>query len=731
MTLMIIEFIAVIMLIVVWWCGLFAALSGLGLLGRRAFGLPVQSAEAWILSFWSGWVFTILILQFWHLCLKIDVWAFAFILALGSGGLLWNRKDLWQVMRACRRRNSWLAIILLVMALWIANRAIGPIQNGDTGLYHMGAVTWAASYPIVPGLGNLHERLAFNSSFFLYAAMLGVSPWVQKSYYLANGLPLLVLLVQLIWSLQKIVLGDRKCHSYHLFNVLLLPPALGQVLHPHFSSLSPDVTIFIIGILLTSRVYYFFINSTGNIYEEYYNFFLITILCTIGMTIKLSFIPLGSSTLFVALAAWFFRYSNQDKKKMKTTLFWILLVNMFLLSIWVVRGVILSGYILFPYTFGSLPVTWRVPRPLTLSVANWIGSWARAPGAFWTDVLDNWNWLWPWLKNFPNEYIKPLIAGMFAIILYLITIGRIRHNSPQWNYTYLAILGPSFISSIFWFFSAPDPRFSGAYFWIFGAGFAALAIENIGLKSFTIVRILECILCLSFFVYLFPPYSSLFIHPNQKDGPFYNFPTPEYISVSINNLTRLNLPTKGDQCWDIPIPCTPYVRSNIHLRKDNLDAGFILDNTITFADMHQGSLPGGITVSPGLGVAVMQATWYKFEEEENIHWMRTPGKILVYTEHATYTKLSLKPFAMNVQGSIRNEGKLKISLNNSPPTELSVKSGMITEAVLGLRPDFNIITLDLAAAGAKPNDTSVGNADPSGISVAFYSIDLTSIVLLK
>ena len=204
------EFIAVIISIAVWWCGLFAVLSGLGLLGRRAFGLPVQSAETWILSFWSGWAFAILILQIWHLWLKIDVWAFAVIVALGTAGLLWNKRDLWQVMRAGLMQNSWLAIIVLLLALWIANRALGPLQNGDTGLYHMGAVIWAASYPIVPGLGNLHERLAFNSTFFLYAAMLGVGPWAEKSHYLANGLPLLVLLAQFILSLHKVISWNPK-----------------------------------------------------------------------------------------------------------------------------------------------------------------------------------------------------------------------------------------------------------------------------------------------------------------------------------------------------------------------------------------------------------------------------------------------------------------------------------------------------------------------------------------
>ena len=726
-----IEFIAVIILIVVWWCGLFAVFSGLGLLGRRAFGLSVQSAEAWILSFWTGWAFATLILQLWHLWLKIDVWALAIILALGIGGLLWNRSDVWQMTRACLSQNAVLASIVLLVAIWLADRAVGPIHNGDTGLYHMAAVKWAASYPIVPGLGNLHERLAFNSAFFLYAAMLGVGPWDQKSHYLANGLLLFVLLAQLLLSLHKIILRRPKYRSYHTFNVFLLAPTFGQMLHPWFPSLSPDFVIFILGVIVTSRAYYFFINNSDNIHEEGYNVFLISILCTAGVTMKHSFIPLGATIFIVVLLAWFFRCSKQDKKGIMKTLLWILLLNTSLLSIWMLRGVILSGYPIFPYTLGGLPVPWRVPRPLALSVTHWIHSWARAPGISWTDVLDNWNWLRPWLKNFPYEYTKALITGMLAMILYVITIPRIVQNSPGRNHGYLIILGASFISSIFWFFSAPDPRFSGACFWIFGPGFAAMAIDNMGWKSSKITTAFEYFLILSFFIYLFPSYRPLLILPNQEDGPFYHSPAPEYFTVSINNLDRLNLPKKNDQCWDIPIPCTPYPRSNLRLRGKSLDSGFMLDETVTFADMHQGSIPRGVTVSQGIGVALMSGFWPDLDDGPNVRWMRAPGTILVYTEHDTYVKLSLKPFAMNTQGDPGIEWHLKVSLNKSSNAELPLKSGMTTEAVLELRPDFNIITLDLAAVNEKSSAPYAGNANGRPVGVAFSSIELNPIALLR
>ena len=76
------DFVAVIVQIVLWLPELFAVLSGLGLLVRRVLGLPIYGVMTWLLCFWSGWVCAILILQCWHLWLKIDGRAFALIVIL-------------------------------------------------------------------------------------------------------------------------------------------------------------------------------------------------------------------------------------------------------------------------------------------------------------------------------------------------------------------------------------------------------------------------------------------------------------------------------------------------------------------------------------------------------------------------------------------------------------------------------------------------------------------------
>ena len=150
----------------------------------------------------------------------------------------------------------------------------------------MAFVNWAASYPIVPGLGNLHERLAFNSSFSSMQQCLGrtlgteITPPCQWTSSL-------VLLIYLFLSLPKVISGYKQYRSFHIFNVLLLAPTLGQMFHPHFTSLTPDIALFILGVLLSSRTYYFFINYDNVTYKKYYDVFYITILCTVGMTMKL------------------------------------------------------------------------------------------------------------------------------------------------------------------------------------------------------------------------------------------------------------------------------------------------------------------------------------------------------------------------------------------------------------------------------------------------------------
>ena len=80
-------------------------------------------------------------------------------------------------------RVVFLFLCLLSMVLWTTQ---DPGQY-DTGLYHAQAIRWIEEYGVVPGLGNLHMRLAYNSAFMCLQALFSLEWLVGQSLHSLNG----------------------------------------------------------------------------------------------------------------------------------------------------------------------------------------------------------------------------------------------------------------------------------------------------------------------------------------------------------------------------------------------------------------------------------------------------------------------------------------------------------------------------------------------------------------
>src|SRR5688572_9579424 len=181
--------------ILVTWTLLLAIAAGIGLIFRRLFGLRRLDAQAFLTSFWFGISLIILLLQLWHFLFPIKWQAFGVLLAVGIGGLLGSATEIWKWLdRTNWRKNYGLFLVLALLGLWLANRAMGPCTAYDSGMYHAPTINWVQTCLVVPGLGNLHGRLAFNGSSLLYAALVVVGPWSGRSNHLVNGLFLFGLL---------------------------------------------------------------------------------------------------------------------------------------------------------------------------------------------------------------------------------------------------------------------------------------------------------------------------------------------------------------------------------------------------------------------------------------------------------------------------------------------------------------------------------------------------------
>jgi len=567
------------------WAILFIIFTGCGLFIRRSFGLKIHNFDSLLFSFWVGWIYAIFFLQIWNLFFKIDWRAFLLISAVGVTGSLWNYQDTWYLIKKSIFKYWYACLILILIISWMANRSILLPFTYDSGLYHLTSVRWATSFPVVPGLGNLHGRLAFNSSHFLYLALLQVGPWINKSYHFANGVLNLVLIMQILLSGVKLFKGNSELKFYHIYYVLFSVPIVMKTIKPDSS---PDIVIFILGIVLTAKFLYFLENkdSVNNTVdgETEYTIFVIASLFILGVTIKLSFFALGITIFLFAIIIWLKKYIKSQGKAVDKKLFiWLGGCIVAGLVVWMIRGIILSGYIAYPSTFGAFPVEWRIPYASVVDQANWVRGWARMPGVHWNDVLGNWDWIKPWMQSFKGykfEAIIPLyisFIGIISIILILLQkcIKKKNYEMPKIMWLFLL---PPVISITFWFFTAPAIRFAGANFWLLGAGSIIFALISYNSDKLPNKKILFVMLFASICIlYRYLPYKDLIL-TSDKIAYFYHIPKVALKKDITSSGLVIFLPERGDQCWDAPLPCTPYMNSDLRLRKeDELRYGFLIE----------------------------------------------------------------------------------------------------------------------------------------------------------
>ena len=573
-------------IIVSAWAILFIIFTGCGLFIRRSFGLKIHNFDSLFFSFWVGWAYAIFFLQIWNLFFKIDWRAFLLISVVGAIGSLWNYQDTWRLTKKSIFKYWYVYLILMLITLWMANRSILSPFTYDSGLYHLNSVQWSVSFPVVPGLGNLHGRLAFNSSHFLYLALLQVGPWINKSYHFANGILIMVLIMQTLLSGVKIFKGNDKLKFYHIYYVLFLVPVVIKTIKPDSS---PDIVIFILGIVLTAKFLYFLENkdSVNNTVdgETEYTIFVIASLFILGVTIKLSFFALGITIFLFAIIIWLKKYIKSQGKAVDKKLFiWLGGCVIAGLVVWMIRGVILSGYIAYPSTFGAFPVEWRIPYASVINEANWVRSWARMPGVDWNDVLGNWNWIKPWMQSFKGykfEVIIPLIISFIGFIVGIILVLLQKYIKKKNNKMHKIIwifLLPPVISITFWFFTAPTVRFAGANFWLLGAGSIIFALGSYNSDKLPNKKLLFVVLFASICIlYRYFPRKDLIL-TSDKIAYFYNSPEVVLKKDITNSGLVIFLPVKGDQCWSAPLPCTPYMNYDLRLRKENeLRYGFLIE----------------------------------------------------------------------------------------------------------------------------------------------------------
>jgi len=459
---------------------------------------------------------------------------------------------------------------------------MAPPDAYDYGLYRHNTMQWINSYRIVPGLGNLHARLAFNQSPLVYFASLNLYP----SFGQGRVVGLTFLTVLLVAAPVSVVLtgpnGSARrrqgsSHEFHAALFLLPLTTYIAVAWQEFSSGAPDF----VSLLLQLWIFLVLCHAVDRRNEGLDasgEFRALAYLAATAITVKLS--NLAFSAVIIGMA---FFHSSGRERRLRRVVSGLWLPFLVLLA-WSIRGILLSGMPFFPSSVGRLPVDWAMPREGAVATANWIRSWARMPGVDPQEVLGRWEWFRPWMESMRwkvVELVGPLLElTLAALCLGLLSLTRAR---PRHWRDGLIIL-PPLCGVVFWFWMAPDPRFLGAQLWVLLVAVAALLAQmryRLAPRASMAVILGTLALLVVPFVVQVRKYPWM-IHIRTK-GSAQNLSVSGFHAVPHVRLriarnsqgVRFFVPRVGDQCWDAPLPCTWSRDEKFLLRdRESLGAGF-------------------------------------------------------------------------------------------------------------------------------------------------------------
>lgn len=232
-------------------------------------------------------------------------------------------------------------------------------------------------------------------------------------------------------------------------------------------------------------------------------------------------------------------------------------IILLLITIWIIRGYILSGYPLYPVKLFAIDFPWTVKEEAVTWELNAIIGWARTPNENYQESLHGFLWLFSWTKrnlNFISQVFGILFSGLLALVIF--------YHSFRPEKQKLFLFPVAVFSAVFsiatWFLSAPDIRFSEAIILTL-AFYPFLVFCTLLAKHVPPGVVLNCI--------ALPCFSLLFlcniiintgyvIHGRVLSGRNAAYPKPALGKEELSPGRPVYFPLNGDQCYDSPLPST-------------------------------------------------------------------------------------------------------------------------------------------------------------------------------
>jgi hypothetical protein len=577
----------VILSILFTWLVCAAVCIGIGslLLRLSIFNFQLSTFQRFSLldSFWTGVALIAAILQLYHFFRPIDLVIVYLLCGLALAGLLWNRA--FRIRDASAGRSSLFRLstfnfqlsnflLLLLAAVIIAFRAAAPTEHYDTGLYGAQAIRWFTTYPLLPGLGNVIGQLGFNSSIFLWIAALDQGPWRNFAHHLFVGFLLAAFFSSIIPAALRVFRGKNVFSTDWFLTLLFIPAAIAAAMGKLSGANTdlPTTVVCLVAAFFLFRALDSGVSSAGSSIQL--SLLIAMLLFSLAVTFKLSSVVFAFSGWIVSFLVLCFSGATSQRKRLIAA---AVLISAAVVLPWIARGLILTGYPFFPSTALSIPVNWKVPAASAQVQADFARSFARIPQIPLADT-QGFHWLRPWFRELIREREGFLIPLFFVLAGARVAIFKAKRSAfPRW----LWLLLPAFAGIVFWFVEAPAIRFGEPILWTVAATlgtFAALQLFDKPIKNRLFLFAL--LLMTAWAAHPRLLWNSYF-RPSIGVQTFLRLPQARVVPHRTSPGLTVYVPVETNQCWDAPLPCSPYFNDTLRLRRpEDMRGGFVSEGPI-------------------------------------------------------------------------------------------------------------------------------------------------------
>lgn len=483
-------------------------------------------------------------------------------------------------------------IIYLVVFLVMAYGTSHGIMHYDSDLYHAQAIRWIEEYGIVKGLGNLHVRLAYNSSSFALSALYSLKFLGNQSYHVMAGFFALMLAwlcvgIKDVIRRKHLIVSDfaRIVAIYYLFTIFdeMVAPASDY--------------------FLSTIVFYVIIQWLDlNVRHEksYLPYIQLALLSIYAITIKLSAAPM----ILLCIIPIYKLLHDRTKEKMRA--FGVSIVSALVIVLpFLIRNIVISGWILYPVTmFDFFSFKFEIPK----NVAKYDALEISTYGKGFTDVeqLKNMSlqtWVTTWFRGLGTMNKLVIFFDIISIAIFvacfiyfiIVAIGEndknsiklpdkkifdISHRSVLNLADFLTISATLIGCLVFWFFSAPLIRYGVVYVYltpavIIGRMFIHLFNQGSDGAKRVVIRVCAAV----FLLWLLYKGFNIALEDKARFNPRYLVFQQDYGKYEVDSYTLNGVmfyyPKEGDRVGYDPFPSSPKdMTGEIELSGKKIRAGF-------------------------------------------------------------------------------------------------------------------------------------------------------------